>query len=408
MMYLQFAWRYFRSKKSTNAINIIARVALGVIIFATCCQLLVLSVYNGFEAIVLDSYTAFYSDIKVLPRKGKTFIVTPQLQATLLEQPAVLKTVRVLEEKALLQYTDFQAPITVKAVDTSYASSALVPQKLHDGVFELGDSAAAKLVVGSGIKNALGLSTGEEGFGPSKAIMFIPKSVIDKNDLLAAISESEVGIAGAFSIQVEFDSKYVFADLGFLQKQLGLSENAVGAIEITLQPNAHVDKAKEALQKTLGKDYTVLSKFEQNMSLYQTLRMEKWAIYAVLSLILVIAAFNIVSALTMLVIEKQKDISLLKSIGASDRFIQNIFLSEGLLLGILGAAAGLILALIVAFLENKYQFLPIDGETFAIDYFPVSITLRDMLLVSVTSIGIACLAAIFPAAKAAKRSFSLK
>lgn len=407
-MYLKFAWRYFKSKKSTNAINIIARVALGVIIFATCCQLLVLSVYNGFESIVLDSYSAFYSEIKITPQKGKAFEINDSIVEVLKKQPEVTKTAKVLEEKALLQHQDFQTVIIVKAVDTSYSKNTLVPQKIIDGTFELGDSSLAKLVVGAGVQNALGLKTASDPFGPSRVVMIMPKNVPNSSDPLAAISETEASVSGAFSIQIEFDSKYVFTNLAALQNQLGVGQNVVGGIEVSLADNANIEKVKKELQEKLGSKFKVLSKFEQNTSLYQTLQLEKWAIYAVLTLILIIAAFNIVSSLTMLVIEKQKDISLLKSIGASNGFITKIFFSEGFLLGVLGAIFGLLLALVISLLQNKFQFIPINGETFAVDYFPVKIVLRDVLLVACTSIGIACIAAFFPAIRAAKKSISLK
>ena len=179
-------------------------------------------------------------------------------------------------------------------------------------------------------------------------------------------------------------------------------------MEISLiNPSSSGDFINE-LQKILGANYKVLTKYEQNMSLYNSMRLEKWFIYAVLTMILIIAAFNMVGALTMLVLEKRKDISVLQSLGADKSLIKKIFLSEGILLAVIGAGTGIVLALIIVFLQTKYHLIKLAGNSFLIDYFPVKPQLTDFILVILTALVIAFIASWFPATKASKQMFNLK
>jgi len=179
-------------------------------------------------------------------------------------------------------------------------------------------------------------------------------------------------------------------------------------LEISLiNPSSSGDFINE-LQKILGANYKVLTKYEQNMSLYNSMRLEKWFIYAVLTMILIIAAFNMVGALTMLVLEKRKDISVLQSLGADKSLIKKIFLSEGILLAVIGAGTGIVLALIIVFLQTKYHLIKLAGNSFLIDYFPVKPQLTDFILVILTALVIAFIASWFPATKASRQMFNLK
>ena len=180
------------------------------------------------------------------------------------------------------------------------------------------------------------------------------------------------------------------------------------AIEISLKDAAQTNDFTKTLQNMLGSQYKVLTKYEQNMSLYNSMRLEKWFIYAVLTLILIIAAFNMVGALTMLVLEKRKDISVLLSMGADKSLIKKIFLSEGILLAVVGAGIGIVLALVIAFLQMKYHLIKLAGASFLIDYFPVKLEIADFILVILTALIIAFTASWFPAKKASQQIFNLK
>ena len=189
---------------------------------------------------------------------------------------------------------------------------------------------------------------------------------------------------------------------------MGLATNEYSALELKLKPKSDIKEAQQKLAVLLGNNYKVQTLYQQNMSLYNTMRMEKWIIYAVFTLILIVSAFTMISALTMLVLEKQKDISVLQSMGAHKSTIKKIFLSEGLLLGAIGAVTGICLAVIICLLQIKFKFLKIGGNSFLIDYFPVKLVTADFILVATTAGLIAFIAAWFPAHKASRQNFQLK
>jgi lipoprotein-releasing system permease protein len=211
---------------------------------------------------------------------------------------------------------------------------------------------------------------------------------------------------GTFMVQQDFDNKYAFSNIDFMRFMLGLNANQFSAIDIRAGANA--DQVKKDLQAKLGKAYLVQTRYEQNQSLYTVMQIEKWVIYGILSLILVVAAFNMIGALTMLVLEKQKDISVLQAMGASQQRIQWIFISEGLLLAGLGGGAGMLLAALVCWVQIKFELIKLGGNTFVIDYYPVKMLAADFALVGATVFLIALIAAYLPSRKASLQSFSLK
>ena len=210
------------------------------------------------------------------------------------------------------------------------------------------------------------------------------KGSSDLSDPLQSLSEELVNTSGTFIIQQDFDNKYVLSNLSFVKKMLALNENEYGAVEIGVDPNANTNKIEKNLKKLMGPNYLIQNRFEQNASLYTVMKIEKWFIYAILSLILSVAAFNMVGALTMLVLEKKQDISVLKALGADRRLIQRIFLTEGLLLGTIGGGSGMLLAYIMGTLQKKYHLIPLQGSTLLIEYFPVKMVLTDFFLVGCT------------------------
>ncbi len=405
-MYLKFAWRYFKAKKSTNAINIISWVTAGVIAFSTLCQVLVLSVFNGFEDLVKSLYSNFYSDVKVVPAQGKTFVMTQSQLNEIHKMPGVSGTSLEVEEKALLQSGDQQTVVLLKGVDSDYYQVSGVPQKMYHGTFNVGTLDKPKLILGAGIESALGIQADRNLF---PVTVFLPKKTNSVNpNPLSALSEGNATTAGSFAIQQDFDNKYVITNMAFMKQQMNYQPEEYSALEISLsKPDQSAEFAK-MLQEKLGSQFKTLTKYQQNASLYSSMRLEKWFIYAVLTLILIIAAFNMVGALTMLVLEKRKDISVLQSLGADSSLIRKIFLSEGILLAVVGAGTGIILALIIAFLQMKYHLIKLVGNSFLIDYFPVKLVVTDFILVAFTSLIIAFCASWFPARKASQQMFNLK
>lgn len=407
-MYLTFAWRYFKAKKSANAINLIAWVTVGVITFAIACQILVLSVFNGFEGLVKSLYNSFYADIKIAPQKGKTFILTPQQLATLKQQPGINAISLIAEEHALLQNEDLRSIVYLKGVDSNYSKVTGVAEKTFAGTFNTGTVDEPGLIVGSGIQSAAGINV-NPAFRASILTLILPKKVaISVSDPLQSISEGKVEATGVFAIQQDFDNKYAITNIDFVKQQMAFGPDEYSAAEIKLNDKANLNSVQQNLSTILGAGYSVQTKYEQNTNLYDTMRLEKWIIYAVLTLILFIAAFNMVSALTMLVLEKQKDISVLQSMGADKGMILKIFLSEGLLLSGIGAVSGIVLALIVCFMQVKFKLVKLQGGSFLIDYFPIKLQLSDFILVAFTIVIISFLASWFPASKAAKQHIELR
>lgn len=405
-MYFKFAWRYFKAKKSTNAINIIAWVTTGVIAFSTMCQVLVLNVFNGFESLVKSLYANFYSDIKVTANSGKTIMLNAQQLQQIHSMKGVSGVSLNIEEKALLQSGDQQTVVLLKGVDSNYRKVSGLPHSIFHGTFNTGTASQPLLVLGSGIEYAMGVQA-EKDIYP--VTIFLPKRTdFMGGNPLASLSEGNAQLAGSFAIQQDFDNKYVITNMAFMRQQMNYQPGEYTSLEIQLLPGIDAVAFSKLLQQQMGSKYKVLTKFEQNTSLYHSMRLEKWFVYAVLTLILIIAAFNIIGALTMLVLEKRKDISVLMAMGADKNMIRKIFLGEGLLLAAGGATAGIILALIISLLQIKFHFIKIYGSSFLIDYFPVKMVGTDFVLVACTAFIISIAASWFPAQKAANQQFELK
>ncbi len=407
-MYLTFAWRYFKAKKSANAINIISWVTVGVITFAIACQILVLSVFNGFEGLVKSLYASFYADIKIIPARGKTFTLTSAQLALIKQQPGISAVSLIAEEKALLQNEDLQTIVYLKGVDNNYTNVSGVAAKTYLGNFNTGTAAEPGLIVGAGIQNAAAINV-DAAFKASSLTLILPKKgKVTATDPMQSLSEGIVKATGVFAIQQDFDNKYAITNIDFVKQQMGFAADEYSAAEIKINNQVSPAAVQMQLSNLLGSGYTVQTKYQQNASLYNTMRMEKWIIYAVLTLILFIAAFNMVSALTMLVLEKQKDISVLQSMGADKSMILKIFLSEGLLLAGIGTITGILLALITCFLQVNFKLIKLQGGSFLIDYFPVKLQGTDFILVASTAAVIAFFASWFPAHKAAKQLIELR
>ena len=408
-----FAWRYFKAKKTTNAINIISWISIVAIIIGTTSLILVLSVFNGFEGLVKSLYSSFYPDVKISPVSGKQIALT-QEQLTKIKSVKGVKAVSLfVEEKALLQNTandtdsaDYQSIAYLKGVDSNYTFVTTVADHLLGGKFNTGTEDKPLLILGYGVENALHVQS-ESNIRPL-AVYMPRKDAVNLDDPLQSLSNEAVNTSGTFEIQPDFDNKYAITNLDFIKRMLVMSADAYSGAEISVTNNIDADDVKDELKIILGKNYLVQNRFEQNLGLFSVMRIEKWIIYAILSLILIVAAFNMVGALTMLVLEKKQDISVLHALGANRNFIQKIFLSEGLLLAVIGGGVGMLLAFVIGILQIKFHLIPLQGNTFMIDYFPVKMVLSDFLLVSFTVLVIALIASWIPARKAASQQFAFR
>ena len=409
-MQFLFAWRYFRSPKSTNAINIIAWISVLAIAVGTAALIVVLSVFNGFEDLVKNLYSDFYSDIRIAPAKGKFFQLNPQQLKDIRLTAGVRNASLVVEEKAVLMNGDNTSGnsttiIYVKGVDENYTGVNSLSKHIERGSYNLGTANTPRLVLGAGLQNAVGADPGNP---QSDLTLYLPNRNAKNYNSLDALNVANVNISGSFRVQQEFDNKYAFTNLPFLQYMLNLQANEYSSVEIAATNPINIPITKDRLQKILGSGFSVLTRDEQNQSLFSAMQVERWVIYGILTLILLVASFNMVGALTMLVLEKQKDIAVLKAMGAGNALIQNIFLSEGFVLAGVGGISGMLLALLICLAQLQFKLVKLQGGTFIIDYYPVKIVPQDFLLVALTVFIVAILAAFVPARKAATQFFSLK
>ena len=406
-MYLKFAWRYFNAKKSTNAINIIAWVSMVAIVFITASFIIVLSVFNGFEGLVKSLYSSFYADLKVSPAHGKVLTITP----VQLKNASAINGVRnyslVVEEKTLLQNGDVQTIVYLKGVDDRYQDVTGVASKMIRGKFDLGTADQPGIVLGSGIENAIAVQS-DRAVYPLTTYLFKPGVNINVVDPYQAFAAENIAPMGTFFIQQDIDNKYALTNVHFMKRMLGMKQNEYSSLEIGLVDPAQADNIKEKVAKVFGSAYLIETRYEQNKGLYSVMTLEKWGIYGILTLMLIVASFTMIGALTMLIFEKQKDIQVLKAMGANNNLIKKIFIAEGLLLASLGTVGGMILAILIGWAQKKFNLIAIQGGTFLIDSYPVNMVSSDFLLVAITVLVVALLASWFPSRKAAMQPIELK
>ena len=365
-----------------------------------------LGVFNGLEGLVKSLYSSFYSEINISASRGKTITVTNEQLRKLKGLGGIKNFSLVAEEKGLLKNGNYQSAVVLKGVDENYKYVAGVADHLIRGNYNLGTEDDPFIILGAGVENAVGVLTDRNLLA---LMIYLPKkNSSELIDPLQDISEDSINTSGTFVIQQDFDNKYAITNLEFVKKMLALRPDQYTGIEISLTDASAIDDVKKDLQKIFDSNYKVQTRYEQNQSLYSIMRAEKWVIYAVLVLIMVIFSFTLVSSLTMLVIEKEKDISVLHALGGNKNFIQKIFLSAGLLLTLMGAGTGILLALLIAWLQVKFHLIPLSGESFLISYYPVTVKIGDLLLVAATVIIIAVLASWIPSRKAALNEFSLR
>lgn len=405
-MVWQFASRYFRAKKSTNAINIIAWVSVVAIAVGAGALIVILSVFNGFEGLVKSLYSSFYPAVKIAPVTGKTIILTPAQLQQISAVQGVAHFSRVIEEKAVLRYGDEPTIAVLKGVDSSYNYVTDVKSNIIRGRFDTGDSVAYRAVLGLELEGALGVDV-VHSIAP--VTVYLPRrnvnAFVTPED---ALNNGVLYPAGTFAIQQEFNSKYVITNIEFLRNLLQMGPDEMSSLEIGTQAGVNDHLLKAQLEKLLGSKYKVQTRYEQNQSLYAIMQTEKWAVYVILSFIMIIAAFNMIGSLYMLVIEKQKDITILKAMGARKSLIMRIFLAEGLIIAGIGTALGFGLGTTFCLLQQHFGIIKLEGTSFLVDSYPVSMHAADFVLVFITIMVIGIAASWYPARRAAVEAITLK
>lgn len=387
---LLLAIRYLFSKKSNNIINLISWISLLVISFTTAAFIIVISVMNGFTSVVGTLYNSIEPDLKVLPTKGKYFnadSVIPKIRSIQAIQNMALS----LSNQALIKYGKKQLLVTVKGVDAQFNQVTQINQIIQKGKFALIQDNIPYLIIGQGIANELDINILNQ-FSP--IVLYSPKRIKNTGVSTDLINEKAAYVSGIFSINDDFDYKYVFCDLHFAQNLFD-ADSMISAIEISIKPDFDVLQVQTKLQQQLGQSFVVKNREELNEVLFKTLQTEKLWTFIILSFILLIATFSIISALTMLIIEKQKDIQTLYALGANKYIIEGIFMIEGFLITFGGAFLGLMIGMAVCLLQIKFHLITFN-ENSILPYYPVELQWNDVWMVLLVLLIIGFLAAIYP------------
>ncbi|MBK7869958.1 MAG: ABC transporter permease [Saprospiraceae bacterium] len=396
---LKIARRYLFAKKSTNAINIITGISVFGIAVGTAALVLVLSVFNGFEDLIGEMYSNFNPDVKILPAQGKTFDVDSALLTKIYMVEGVELVSQTIEETAFFEYKGSQDFGTLKGVDESYDEVTGIDSTVREGKYQLKDQGNVEdAVLGLGMRNKLQVNV-DDLFTP--IIVYMPKarevSVFEQQ-----FRRLSVYPVGTFVNQQEFNNKYVITSIDFARQLLD-APNEVSALELKLKAGSNQNRVIENIRKTLGEDYIIKNRYEQEEAFLRIMNIEKWLSFAIAGLMLFLVAFNMVGALWMIVLEKQKDIAILKSMGALDKMVRNIFLNEGVLLCLLGISIGFVLALVTYLAQKTFGLVGIPGN-FIVEAYPISIRWIDFFVVALTVLFIGLLASIPPAIRAMRVS----
>ncbi|HNA57268.1 MAG TPA: FtsX-like permease family protein [Chitinophagales bacterium] len=407
---LRIAWRYIFSRKSTNAINIISGISMSGIMIGSAALIIVLSAFNGFENLVQRLYNTFYPDITVTPSYGKVFSPDSLMLQKIAHIDGVQDMSMTLEENALLAYNDQEHIATIKGVDTIYKKVTAVDDSVFYGQYVLEyeylHTQIDCAVLGSGVASTLNVALGLDN--PSVQIFMPRRGTKGISNIQNTFIQRSIQPMGVFRIQQEFDSKYVITSLDFIRNMLEYQNNEISAIEISVKGRA-VDDVMDDIESIMGNEFTVKNRFMQNEFLYRVMRTEKWAVYFILTFIFIIAAFNMIGSIAMLVIDKKKDIGILRSLGASEKSVRNIFFIQGILQTLVSIAVGFTLATLLCFLQMHFGLITIPGEgTFVVTAYPIALEWRDYVSVFLTVFIVGCIASWFPAYMAARQRWLFK
>jgi len=401
------ARRYLISKKSHNIINIISGISISGITIGTMALIVVLSVFNGFEDLVTSMFNSVNPDLLISPKSGKSFSTDSIAKAEIKNMDGVLYFTEVLEENVLLRYDNKQHIANIKGVSGDYLQMNKLQNHMVDGEAVLQNNGVNFALIGAGISYYLDFY--QSGSGRSISI-YAPNRKEGYNlNFDDAFSNKNILVSGVFNVQQEFDTKYIITNIDFAKNLLGY-KNEISAIEIGIDKTADVDLIQKKIRQLMGNGFQVKNRFEQQELLYKIMKSEKWAIFLILTFILIIATFNVIGSLSMLILDKKKDIRVLQSMGANTKLIKQIFLIEGSLISISGAVLGLFLGGLICCLQLKFGLISL-GEangSFVVDAYPVKMQVLDFVYVFFTVCIIGIAAAWIPARQISKKYLDVK
>ncbi len=373
-----FARRYLLSRKSHSVINIISGVSMVAVSVPVAAMVILLSVFNGFEGLVRQMYNDFDPDVMVSPARGKTFVVTDSLDRLLAGVEGVAARSYVVEDNAMVEYRGGQYIATVRGVDSLYAGVVPIERMITNGEYKLYFGDIEQGIVGRGMAYELGVNPALY----ESMHLYAPRRGSFSSVLpLESYRRENLAPAGTFALDAETDTKYIIAPIAFARRLFDYPDAATAAV-VKLAPGADPDKTRDKITQALGPDFRALTRYEQKASLYKIMRYEKWSIFLIISLVLVIASFSVVGSLVMLVIDKRDDVRTLVTLGGTVQLVRGIFAREGMLITSAGAILGLVIGVGFCLLQQHFGLVRIPAETFLVDSYPVILQGMDLLLVA--------------------------
>lgn len=399
-LFLRIAVRYLRGRGPANAVPILSRISILAIAVSSCAMIILFSVFNGFGRLIDDLYKAFYPDIKVTTVKGKFFEPSAQQFQKIQALKGVSAISAVIEDNVLVNTEEGDyLPASIKGVDAQYFRVNDIQSFISKGNDTLiADPHLSNVILGEAIAAQLGLDV-DNVF--ARIMVFSPNSQVTPASMsnpAEAFRSMVFKPDGTFAVQEDLDSKYMLAPLSTVQELLAQG-NKITSLEIKLKEGSASEDIKEQVRFIMGSEYSVATRYEQNKAVYMVIRTEKWAGYLILLFVLLIASFNMVSALSLLVLEKKKDMGILQTMGLLPQELGKIFLAEGALWGLSGGLLGVSFGLLLCGLQIWFGLVKIQGA-FIVDNYPVAVVWTDVAIVLITVVCVGLLAAILPANKA--------
>ncbi len=394
---LYIARRYLFSKKSHNAINIISAISVCGVALATLALVCTLSVFNGFHDLISGFFTHFDPDLKVETVKGKTFTPDTAIIATIRAIPGVRAVSLTLEDNAMAKYKGQQTMVTIKGVDDNFQELTHIEEILYGNPeFKLYDDIADYGVMGIQLMYILG--TGFDPYDPVE--IYAPRRGVKVNlsNPMASFHREPLFLPGTvLNINdARYASSYIITSLDYARRLFDY-DTEVSAIEVALAPHANAAKIKQSIATIMGNGYTVKNRYEQQAATFKVVEIEKFVTYLFLCFILMVACFNIISSVSMLILDKQSNADTLRSLGATEGFVSRIFIYEGNLIALLGALIGLVLGIVLCLLQQEFGLIGLGGDgQFVVDAYPVRVKVTDLLLVLVSVVTVSALSVWLP------------
>ena len=376
-----------------HAINIISGISMLGVLIGSAALIIILSVFNGFEVTILSLYSNFTPEIKIEPRLGKTFDPNTAYFNTLHHDTRVFSFTEVLQEKAMIKYNGKPFIGTVMGVSDGFIKNPLLDSIVQSGSFTLKADSQQFAVIGASVQGSLGINVHDQ---LSNIEIYSPRrDARNGSNPLDEFVVRSIKPSGVFAIGPDFDD-IVVTPIEFARDLLNQPKN-VSSLQINYKKGTNIEAIKDSIKNKIGDKFIVKNRTEQNAELYKTLNYERWFIYMILIFVLIIATFNIIGSLTMLVIEKRKDIAVLTSLGADKQLIQGIFFFEGMMIAMIGCVAGIILGLLFCILQQRFGLVKMGSKMSVLDAYPISLRISDFGLVFLTVSVISVIASVISA-----------